>query len=271
MTAIGLVVSDVDGTLVTPEKTLTPAAVAAAGALRDAGIGLSLVSARPPRGMATLVAALSITLPCAGFNGGVVFAPGGAVIEGRWLAPSTAMAILDLLAGAGVCAWVFAGDDWFLTDPDGPEVWRERRTIDFEPTVAADLRSLAGPIGKIVGVSDDAARLDACEALARGSLAGAASIERSQSYYLDFAHPDASKGLAVTAIARGAGVPLAATAVVGDMFNDLSMFAVAGLPIAMGQAPDAVKAAAKAVTAANTEDGFAAAVSRFILPSARAA
>jgi len=270
MTAVTLVVSDVDGTLVTPDKTLTQAAVEAAGALSRAGVGLSLVSARPPRGMAKLIEALSISLPCAGFNGGVIFEPGGAMIEARWLAPAVAGAILELLARAGVCAWVFAGEDWFLTDAQGPEVWRERRTIDFEPTVTADLRAVPGPIGKIVGVSDDHAQLDACEALARETLGGAASIERSQSYYLDFAHPEASKGLAVTAIARRTEVSLAGVAVIGDMYNDLSMFAVAGLPIAMGQAPAPVRAAAREVTASNREDGFAAAIERFILPAARA-
>jgi Cof subfamily protein (haloacid dehalogenase superfamily) len=270
VSGLALLVSDVDGTLVTPDKILTPASVAAAAMLGPAGIGLSLVSARPPRGMAKLLKALSISLPCAGFNGAVIYEPSGAVIEGLWLAPHTALAVLDLLQKAGVGAWVFAGDDWFLTDAEGPEVWRERRTIDFEPTLAADLRSLTAPIGKIVGVSDDKARLDACEAEAREVLGGAASVERSQSYYLDFTHPAAAKGLAVTAIARRSGISLADTAVIGDMYNDLSMFAVAGLQVAMGQAPPPVKAAAREVTASNSEEGFAEAIRRFILPAAKA-
>jgi hydroxymethylpyrimidine pyrophosphatase-like HAD family hydrolase len=46
------------------------------------------------------------------------------------------------------------------------------------------------------------------------------------------------------------------------------MFTVAGLSIAMGQGTDQVKAAADFITAANTEDGFAKAVDRFILPRA---
>jgi Cof subfamily protein (haloacid dehalogenase superfamily) len=271
MTPVRLVVSDVDGTLVTPDKALTPAAVAAAGELADAGIKLCLVSSRPPRGMAKQIAALGVTLPCAGFNGGAIFDPGGRVTDGRWLPRTVAEAILDRLETAQVNAWVFAGDCWFLTDAAGPEVWRERRTVDFAPTVTADLRSVEGDIGKIVGVSDDPARLDACEAAARAALGRDASVERSQSYYLDFSHPKATKGLAVTALAQRAGVSLSATAVIGDMYNDMSMFAVAGLAIAMGQAPASVKAAAQVVTAANTEDGFAAAIRRYILPTAAAA
>ena len=69
---IGLLVSDVDGTLVTNGKVLTQAAVAAAQKLREAGIGLTLTSARPPRGLRMLVEPLGLRLPLAGFNGGLI-------------------------------------------------------------------------------------------------------------------------------------------------------------------------------------------------------
>ena len=73
------------------------------------------------------------------------------------------------------------------------------------------------------------------------------------------------------ALCRKIGVPEAETAVIGDQANDLAMFAVAGLSIAMGQGTDAVKAGADFVTDANTDDGFAKAIDRFILPRAPAA
>ncbi|HEU0059773.1 MAG TPA: HAD hydrolase family protein, partial [Hyphomicrobiaceae bacterium] len=56
-------------------------------------------------------------------------------------------------------------------------------------------------------------------------------------------------------------------AVLGDGSNDLPMFAVAGLSIAMGNAGDEVKARADLVTAANDEEGFAQAVEQLILAS----
>ena len=57
-------------------------------------------------------------------------------------------------------------------------------------------------------------------------------------------------------------------AVIGDMMNDVAMFKVAGYAIAMGQAPDAVKAAADSVTGSNADNGFATAVDRLVLPRA---
>ena len=63
MTRIKLVVSDVDGTLVTKEKKLTDAAKAAVEKLRAAGIGFTIVSSRPTIGMDFLVKPLALTLP----------------------------------------------------------------------------------------------------------------------------------------------------------------------------------------------------------------
>lgn len=63
-------------------------------------------------------------------------------------------------------------------------------------------------------------------------------------------------------------MPLANVAVLGDERNDLPMFARAGLSIAMGQGPDAVRTAADLITLTNEKDGVAHAIDDFILPDA---
>ena len=69
MTRIALVVSDVDGTLLTKDKILTDGAKAAVRKLHEAGIGFTIVSSRPTIGMGFLIEPLSITLPVGAFNG----------------------------------------------------------------------------------------------------------------------------------------------------------------------------------------------------------
>lgn len=255
-----LLISDVDGTLVTSDKVLTPAAIAAADRLEHAGIGLTLISARPPRGMRHVLDPMKVRLPFAAYNGGMIVAADGRVLESHPLAFEHAAQILKILEDGGVDAWVFAGDDWLLKNPDHANVARERRTVKFEPTVVANFDAIDAPIGKIVGVSSDYDRLDACEAAARAALAGVASVARSQKYYLDISSLAATKGQGVAALCDLIGTPLARTAVIGDMYNDISMFDVAGLAIAMGQAPDSVKTKAQRLTRSNADDGFAAAV-----------
>lgn len=257
---VALVISDVDGTLVTPDKILTARAIEAVRRLGDLGIGFTLISSRPPRGMAAQVAALDLRLPFAAFNGGALMTPALAPIERYCLAPEVARGMVGLLDARGVDAWVFADDDWLLRDAEGPNVPRERRAVGFDPVVVNAFDEVLGRIGKLVGVSNDPGLLAQVETEAVARWGRAAAIQRSQPYYLDVTHPLANKGDGVSALAALIGIDLARTAVIGDMFNDVAMFARAGVSIAMGQAPPQVKARADLVSLANTEDGFAHAV-----------
>ena len=92
------------------------------------------------------------------------------------------------------------------------------------------------------------------------------SAAQSQPYYLDITHPQANKGEVVSFLAARLGVPAEQFATIGDMPNDVLMFARSGLSIAMGNASREVQRAARRVTASNDEDGFAKAIERFVLP-----
>jgi len=265
---IALVISDVDGTLVTPDKRLTTAAMAAVRRLGAAGVGFTLISSRPPRGMAALVSELDIRLTFGGFNGGSLALPDQTIVEAHPLGADVARQVLALLATRRVEAWIFADGAWRLRDPDGPYVALERLTVGFEPTVVANFDAVSACIDKIVAVSDDPSRLAGVEAEIRALVGARAAIVRSQLQYLDVTNPRSNKGDGVSALCKRIGVDPARTAVIGDMFNDVLMFARAGLSIAMGQAPAAVAARADAVARSNSEDGFADAVDRLILPYA---
>lgn len=266
--SIALVVCDIDGTLVRHDKTLADASIAAFGRLRRAGVQASLISARPPSGMLWLAEALDISLPLGAFNGGTLFRRDGGIMSSTHLSASAAKTALALLADAGVDAWLFARGRWYARDADNPRVPRERLSTAIEPTLVADLRDHADGTDKIVGVSEDGARLADVEARIKAALGDAVTAGLSQTYFLDVTCAAANKGVGVTAIAAAAGVPLDRVAVIGDMRNDLAMFSRAGLSIAMGQSQEPVRAAADLVTASSDDDGVAAAIDRFILPRA---
>ena len=87
-----------------------------------------------------------------------------------------------------------------------------------------------------------------------------ATAVRSQTYYLDITPPGHDKGTFVETIARRLGISTDAVATIGDMQNDLAMFARSGTSIAMGNATDDVKSRATHVTDTNERDGFARAI-----------
>jgi Cof subfamily protein (haloacid dehalogenase superfamily) len=259
------VISDVDGTLVTDEKVLTPRTCATVAQLRASGIIFSMISSRPPRGLCMLLGPLGITTPVIGFNGGVIAGPNLAIINEHVLSPEIARRAIDLLDAAGALIWVFSGQDWLIRNADGPYVALEERTVAFGPTVVENFGSALHAAAKIVGVSRDFGLLARCETDARTALADGAFVARSQPYYLDITHPLANKGTALMEVAKLLGVPLAEIAVIGDGGNDVAMFERSGLSIAMGNASPEVQRAADFVTGSNGEEGFANAVERFIL------
>ncbi|MCJ2117210.1 Cof-type HAD-IIB family hydrolase [Methylobacterium sp. J-001] len=264
-TGIALVISDVDGTLVTDDKRLAASTVAAVKRLRAAGIGFTIASARPPLGLRTLVAELGLDLPMGAFNGASVVRPDLSTIEERLIPEAAAREALERLEAENLDAWVFASGAWWLRDPAGPYTDLERRTIGAEPRVVADLGTLMGAASKIVGVSPDHAHLAACEDRIGTALADRATVHRSQAYYLDVTPPGLDKGQFVTWMSRHLGIPPERIATFGDAGNDRPMFERSGLSVAMGNAEAEVKAAASAVTEGNGADGFAHGVARFIL------
>jgi Cof subfamily protein (haloacid dehalogenase superfamily) len=263
---IRLLVSDVDGTLVRDDKSLPDANRDAILGLATTGVATTLISARPPSGMMALAATLRLNGPLAAFNGGTLFDPDGTIRLAHRLEAADAAAILRLVDRLGVALWVYADGAWFVSDLDNPHLDRERLASGIEPAICSNFAGLDGRIDKIVGVSDDHKLLVRLEEKARSMIGERATITRSHPYYLDVTHRLANKGDGIAALAQAFGVELKEVAALGDMINDLPMFARAGLSVAMGQAPANVRAAATATAATNEEAGVADAIARFVRP-----
>jgi len=263
---VRLLVSDIDGTLVTKDKHLTPPTHAAAAKLAEAGIALALTSSRPPHGIEIFARALKLNTPRAAFNGAVITSADGEVLASHFLPADTAREILAHLRDVSIPPWLFTAKEWLLRDPQADYVDWEARTVNMPFRQVDDFGPYLDQAGKIMAASKDTEKLAHCERDLQAKLGARAAVHLSQTYYLDITHPDGTKGHAVRALARLLGIDLADVAVIGDMENDVPMFEVAPLSIAMGQSPAAVKHRATHVTARNDDEGWAKAVTDIILP-----
>jgi Cof subfamily protein (haloacid dehalogenase superfamily) len=260
---IRLLLSDVDGTLVRSDKSLSEASVEAVQALHEAGVHFAVTSGRPPRGMEMLVEPLSLRTPISGFNGGLVVEPAMDVLEEHTVPAEVVPHAIEVLERFELSVWAYRGSDWLVRDPDGPHVEHEARTVQFAPTVVDDFG--AGHVAKLVGVSDDHDAVAEAARTARAELGDDVSAWRSQPYYLDITHPQANKGAVAQFLSRRYDLSVDEIATIGDGPNDVLMFEQSGVAIAMGNAHDDVQRTARHVTASNDEDGFAEAVHRFVL------
>jgi Cof subfamily protein (haloacid dehalogenase superfamily) len=266
VTDLCLVVSDIDGTLVRDDKSLSDNVVAAAKRLIASGVSMSLISARPPSGMVWIADKLELSTSIAAFNGGTIVGPDRTVVSAVSLSPEIAKRALDLIAKPSIFRWLFSRGRWYAERPAGHHDLREQKSTNQQPTFGADFIQLLGAVDKIVAVSDEHGLLTALERTLTQTLGQDATVVQSQVYSVEITARSANKGVGLTALAAAAGVPLKQVAVIGDQRNDLAMFRRAGLSIAMGQAPDEVRKAATLVTGSNSEDGVAQAIDNILMP-----
>src|SRR5947209_7178556 len=254
---VRLVIADVDGTLVTNDKVVTPRAIAAVARLQEAGILFAITTGRPPKGTQMLIDALHLSEPIAAFNGGVVVNPDLSVVASHVLGSDVTPDVIRLIGEHGLDVWVYSETEWYVHNPTGPHAAREQWTVRFPPVVVPDYDEHLDRVAKIVGVGDDYAAVARCEQDMQAWGGKRISAERSQPYYLDVTNPQANKGEVVLMLSQLLAIPPAQIATIGDQPSDTLMFARSGVSIAMGNAAPAVQTLATYVTASNEDDGFA--------------
>lgn len=268
---IAAVLADVDGTLVTKDKVLTPRAIRAVQELQEQGVLFAITSGRPPRGMRMLVEPLGMKVPMAAFNGGIVVLPDLTVVDERAIPADVAPAVIETMQDFGLYVWMYRATEWYITNPYAPHAERESRTVQFAPVVVPTYDDLLDRAVKIVGVSDDYDLVARCEAAVQQEFGTRVSAARSQPHYLDVTHPTANKGVVVERLSNYFNIPLEQIATLGDQLNDVLMFKRSGLSIAMANASEEVQNQATYVTDSHEDEGFAKAIEGFILPRAVAA
>jgi Cof subfamily protein (haloacid dehalogenase superfamily) len=264
---IALLLSDVDGTLVTKDKVLTERSIKAVQQLNEAGVKFAITSGRPAKGMQMLINPLHLTTPIAGFNGGTFVLPDHTMLGEKILSKTAVQKTMEIVLKYGLDLWLYSGNDWYVRKREAPHVDREVFTVKFEPIVVPDFDDFHTEVIKVVGVSDEFDRVEECETALQQALGDSALATRSQPYYVDITNPDANKGGVLKMLSNYLSIDPSEIATIGDGPNDVLMFKLAGMSIAMGNAIDKVKHSATHVTDSNDQEGFANAVERFILPA----
>jgi HAD superfamily hydrolase (TIGR01484 family) len=142
---IAAVLADVDGTLVTKDKVLTPRAVEAVQQLHERRVVFAITSGRPPRGMRMLVEPLGMRVPMAAFNGGIIVLPDLSVVDERTIPADVAPAVIDTIRAHGLYVWMYRATEWYVTDANAPHAEREARTVQFSPLVVRSYDDFSGP------------------------------------------------------------------------------------------------------------------------------
>ena len=261
--AITLVISDIDGTLITSNHEVTEATRRAAYELRMRGIHLTLASSRPPRSIRPLAEILGLDTPFASFNGGLIINAAGETMAESRLPPSVTAHIKNVADELGLDVWLYDERDWWAS-LHTPFVDREEHTSGFSALFDDYAAQLARPLNKltVVGKPENVA---IAETRILSDLSEQVSASRSKPRFLDVTSYGWHKGAVVRRMAEVFGTTPDNVAVIGDGPNDVVMFEQAGLSIALGQAVDAVRERASVITTSNDDEGWAKGITKYVL------
>ncbi len=257
---VKMVFSDIDGTLLTDDKRVTAGTEQAVKELLGRGIPFVLVSARMPEAITPITERMGIKIPLICYSGALVLTAAGEVLQSVTMEKEKTTAFLREAAARFPQAVVnfYAGHHWYVRDPQEAHVAFERKITGAVPERADFANCLARGVlpHKLLLMMEPADCARAEEEL-RAHAAGL-HVVRSSPTLLEVMEASVTKASGIEVMLRHAGLTAADALSFGDNYNDLEMLRYTGTSVAMGNAPEEVKAAATAVTLSNEEDGIAA-------------
>ena len=253
---VRLVATDLDGTLLRSDETVSARTRAAVAAVLDAGIRVVICTARPARWMVPLQSVVGArgTAVCA--NGGVIWDIGSQTVLRQFpIAATVATEVVTrlrlLLPDA---AWAVERATVFAHEP----AYHSRWPVP-DDTVVGEIETLLRVDPVKLMLRAPASSPDELVTLARGAVGGLVEVTHSNGAdtLLEMSSAGVSKGSSLAALCRAGGIAADEVIAFGDMPNDLPMLRWAGRSVAVANAHPDVLAAASTVTASCDQDGVA--------------
>ena len=276
--SVRLISVDLDGTLFRSDRTPASEGVRLLQSARRAGVLVVTNTTRNIGSVRKLCRAWDFNDPVICTNGAQIFAsPGGPVWASYTIPMVVARSVARLADDSGWEVSTSVGNRTYLRQRPGQPLGLVERPTSVGSAGRQDL-----PQSEIVPTNEEALVAEPVRMLLheREAIAAARDLAehfpqdcRTETYYkpdgrvhsLCVLAREADKGKALEFVGRKLEIPLAQTLAIGDNPNDMPMFAAAGVGVAMGNAPPAVKAAATVVGPSNDDEGVAWTVRRFVL------
>lgn len=270
--AIKLVAIDIDGTLISDRREITPKTVAAIQKASAQGVKIVLCTGRPMTGVRAYLDQLSLNGRddeyVVSFNGALAQTTAGKVMVEYGITFNDYADWVTYCLKEGVHSQIETRDYIYTTNQD-----LSYYTIYESELVSMNVRYRSlDEMAKIrdqyiiakAMMVDSKEKIDRALADLPANLANRFSIVRSEDFYLEFMHKEASKGKTLARLSNELGLAPSEVMALGNAQNDNSMLEFAGTGIAMGNSVPETLAVADDVTADNNHDGVAAAIDKYV-------
>lgn len=268
---IKLLVVDIDGTIAGNSNDIREPVKQAIAAVRSRGVKVAVATGRMYRSALRFHRDLGSTLPLICYQGAWIQDPAtDKILRHLPLSKQTAWQLLDYFEEPDLRSLLsinfYINDRLYVPKiTDATKVYAARSGIEINEI---DLRlNLPGDPTKVLALCQSPEVLDGLLGSMRQRYTPAELyLTRSVATFFEATHPLANKGEAVRYLAEEIlGLQSENVMAIGDNFNDVEMISYAGVGVAMGNAPEGVKAFANWIAPDVEEDGAAAAIEEFIL------
>ena len=257
MTLIRLIATDLDDTLLDAHSDVTARTVSAVRRAMDAGALFSLSSGRMPEAMLPLAEKLNVNAPMILYNGALIYDHRtGRTLFSNAIPAETALAVVRMLEQMGLYVQAYPGKGYYC----------ERRcafTEGYERSIRVPATELGVPVSqwmqgdmvKLLAIAPPE-ELDRALPTLRAAFP-TVNFMKSRPHYCEIVARGIDKGVALRKLGEMTGVAVDEIMAFGDGQNDVSMLAAAGIGVAMENAVEDCRRAAKRIAPRNTEDGVA--------------
>lgn len=268
--AIKLIAIDMDGTLLRPDHTISPAVKQAIAAARAQGVNVVLTTGRPYAGVQSYLQALQMTDAgdyCITYNGALVQKASDGSTVTQIALNYDDYCYLEQLSCELECHFHALDRHTLYTANRHISPYTVHESfVSTIPLVFCEAEKMdpATQFLKVMMI-DEPAILDQAIARIPQAVKEKYTVLKSAPYFLEILDKRVNKGTGVQSLAEALNIKAEEVMAIGDQENDIAMIAFAGVGVAMANAIPSVKEAANFITHSNLEDGVAYAIERFVL------
>ncbi len=259
-----LVASDMDGTLLTSDKRISEKNLEAIRRIADMGCMFCLSTGRTVIAVKAYMEQLGLGFPVIAANGAVVAMPDGEILYEIGMSDESARIIFEYAKQLDLTLCVWSKERLFINREDKYTL-HYKKVTGVKSEFIEDFETLVSDgILKMIWYADPE-RMPELHGFLRENCPSDTGWANSTPRMIEFNDARVSKATAMEFIGKRFGIEREEMIAFGDNFNDLPMLEYAGCGVAMGNAPDEVKAKADLIADTNDNDGVAKAIERLVI------
>lgn len=261
-----LIAMDLDDTLLTDELTVSEPTLQAMKEATARGVHLTIATGRMFDSAQKIARQVGLNVPIITYQGALIKnLMDEEVLYERSISVDVATQVYDYCLKHGLHIQSYI-DDKLYTPEDNDKIRGYAKQSSIPYTIEPNFTRIIhhDKQTKLI-IIDDPAKLDAILPELKAFFGNRAYITKSKPNYLEFMHPEGTKGHALRFLAAHYGIPMEETIAMGDAMNDHEMVEAAGLGVAMANAVPALKEIADFITLSNNDNGVKHVIDKFIL------